>query len=148
MDAAAEIAFLKLVIEKLQRELYGRRSERKRRLFDRLELQLDEVEASATEEVLEAETRRVEGFTRHNPARKPLPAHLPRERVAMPPPTSCACCGSDKLSHRTRRAPGSTESRWNDGANDQGNTRVCAYRPGTQYYAWNRQANFTRQTIA
>ena len=141
------------MIEKLQRELYGRRSERKQRLFDRLELQLDELEASATEEELAAEkaaaeTRRVEGFTRHNPARKPLPAHLPRERVAMPPPTSCARCGSDKLSHRTGRAPGSTESRWNDGANDQCNTRVCAYRPGTQYYAWNHQPNFTRQTIA
>ena len=40
----------------------------------------------------------VEAFTRARPSRKPLPAHLPRERVVVPAPTSCACCGSDRLS--------------------------------------------------
>jgi transposase len=30
--------------------------------------------------------------------RKPFPAHLPRERVIVPGPTSCGCCGSTKLS--------------------------------------------------
>ena len=49
-DAEAEIAFLKLTIEKLRREMYGWRSERKQRLLDQLELQLDELEASATED--------------------------------------------------------------------------------------------------
>ena len=101
-DAEAEIAFLKLTIEKLQRELFGTRSERKQRLLDQLELQLDELEASATEDELAAEkaaeTTQVQGFTRRKPARKPFPAHLPRERVVVPPPTSCACCGSSKLS--------------------------------------------------
>ncbi len=84
--AAAEIAFLKLTIEKLRREIYGWRSERKQRLLDQLELQLDELEASATEDELAAEraaaeTTEVKGFTRRKPARKPFPAHLPRERV-------------------------------------------------------------------
>ena len=102
-DAEAEIAALKLTIEKLRREFFGSRSERKQRLVDQLELQLDELEASATEDELTAEkaaaeTTRVEGFTRRRPARKPFPAHLPRERVVVPPPTSCACCGSQKLS--------------------------------------------------
>ena len=102
-DAEAEIAFLRLTIEKLRRELYGWRSERKSRLLDQLELQLDELEASATEDELAAEqtaagTAEVKGFTRRKPARKPFPAHLPRERVVVPPPTSCACCGSDRLS--------------------------------------------------
>ena len=102
-DAEAEIAFLRLTIEKLRRELYGWRSERKSRLLDQLELQLDELEASATEDELAAEqtaagTTEVKGFTRRKPARKPFPAHLPRERVVVPPPTSCACCGSDRLS--------------------------------------------------
>ena len=102
-DAEAEIAFLKLTIEKLRREMYGWRSERKQRLLDQLELQLDELEASATEDELAAEqaavgTTEVKGFTRRKPARKPFPAHLPRERVVVPPPTSCACCGSDRLS--------------------------------------------------
>ena len=101
-DAEAEIAFLKLTIEKLRREMYGSRSERKQRLLDQLELQLDELEASATEDELvaekAAETTRVEGFTRRRTGRKPFPAHLPRERVVVPAPTSCACCGSAKLS--------------------------------------------------
>ena len=102
-DAEAEIAFLKLTIEKLRREMYGWRSERKQRLLDQLELQLDELEASATEDELAAEqavagTTEVKGFTRRKPARKPFPAHLPRERVVVPPLTSCACCGSDRLS--------------------------------------------------
>ncbi len=102
-DAAAEIAFLKLAIEKLRRELYGQRSERKQRLLDQLELQLDELEASATEDELAAEkaaaeTTEVTGFRRRRSGRKPFPAHLPRERVVVPAPTSCSCCGSEKLS--------------------------------------------------
>ena len=102
-DAEAEIAFLKLTIEKLRRELYGQRSERKERLLDQLELQLDELEARATEDELAAEraaagSTEVTGFTRRRPGRKPLPSHLPRERVVVPSPTSCACCGSDRLS--------------------------------------------------
>ena len=102
-DAEAEIAFLKLTIEKLRREFFGQRSERKQRLLDQLELQLDELEASATEDELAAEkaaaeTTQVQGFSRRKPARKPFPAHIPRERKVVPPPTSCGCCGSDKLS--------------------------------------------------
>ena len=102
-DAEAEIAFLKLTIEKLRRELYGCRSERKQRLLDQLELQLDDLEATATEDDLAAEqaaaqTTQVKGFTRRKPKRKPFPAHLPRERVVVPAPETCACCGSDKLS--------------------------------------------------
>ena len=102
-DVEAEIAFLKLTIEKLRREFFGQRSERKQRLLDQLELQLDELEASATEDELAAEkaaaeTTQVKGFTRRRTGRKPLPAHLPRERVVVPPPAACACCGSAKLS--------------------------------------------------
>ena len=99
----AEIALLKLTIEKLRRAFFGSRSERKQRLLDQLELQLDEREASATEDELAAEkaaaeTTQVKGFTRRRTGRKPFPAHLPRERVLAPPPTSCVCCGSAKLS--------------------------------------------------
>ena len=97
--AEAEIAFLKLTIVKLRREMYGWRSERKQRLLDQLELQLDELKASATEDELAAAgTTQVRGFARRKLARKPFPAHLPRERVVVPAPTACACCGSEKLS--------------------------------------------------
>ena len=54
-EAEAEIAILGLTIEKLRRKLYGRRSERKERLLDQLELQLDELETSATEDELAAD---------------------------------------------------------------------------------------------
>ena len=102
-DAEAQIATLKLMIEKLRRALYGQRSERKQRLLDQMELQLDELEASATEDELAAEqaaadTTQVKGFTRRRPARKPFPEHLPRERVVVPAPSACECCGSQKLS--------------------------------------------------
>lgn len=40
----------------------------------------------------------MEPFTRDRPTRRAFPDHLPRERVVVPAPTSCPCCGSDKLS--------------------------------------------------
>ena len=46
----ALIAHLKLAIEKLRRELYGSRSERKARLLDQMELELDERAAAASED--------------------------------------------------------------------------------------------------
>ena len=102
-DAEAQIASLKLMIEKLRRALYGSRSERKERLLNQLELALDELEASAAEDEKAAEkaaakTTEVKGFVRRKPSRKPFPDHLPRERVVVPGPTSCACCGSERPS--------------------------------------------------
>lgn len=99
----ALIASLKLQIEKLRRDLYGQRSERKARLLDQMEFELEELEASATEdelmaEMAAAETTEVKAFTRRKPSKKPFPAHLPRERVVIPGPTSCDGCGSTKLS--------------------------------------------------
>ena len=102
-DDQALIAHLKLQIEKLNRERYGQRSERTARLLAQLELQLEELEASATEDEFAAEqaaatTTKVAAFTRKRPSRQPFPDHLPRERVVVPAPTSCACCGSTRLS--------------------------------------------------
>jgi transposase len=98
----ALIAHLKLQIEKLNRERFGQRSERTARLIDQLELQLEELEASATEDELAAEraaakTTTVTAFTRKRPSRKPFPEHLPRERIIEPAPTACLCCGSERL---------------------------------------------------
>jgi len=100
-SAEALIAHLRLTIEKMRRELYGQRSERKARLLDQMELELEELEAAASEDDLAAEqaeasagnTTAVRAFTRKKPSRKPFPAHLPRERVIVPGPTACACCG-------------------------------------------------------
>ena len=38
-------------------------------------------------------TIEVHGFTRRKPARRPLPDHLPRERIVYPAPSACPCCG-------------------------------------------------------
>ena len=101
-DDQALIAHLKLQIEKLNRDRYGPRSERTARLLDQLELQLEELEATATEDELAAEmaavkTTTVTSFTRKRPSRKPFPEHLPRERVIEPGPTACLCCGGGRL---------------------------------------------------
>jgi transposase len=97
----ALVVHLRLTIEKLKRDLFGARNERKARLIDQMELQLEELEAAATEDEAaadkEAATAQVHAFTRRRPARKPFPAHLPRERIIVPGSTACACCGSTKL---------------------------------------------------
>jgi transposase len=99
----ALIAHLKLEIEKLRRALYGGRSERRARLLEQMELQLEELEAAATEDELAAEqaasrTESGKSFQRKRSSRKPFPEHLPRERVVIPAPACCPCCGSGKLS--------------------------------------------------
>ena len=101
-DDQALIAHQQLRIEKLTRELYGPRSERTSRLLDQIELQFEELESSATEDEIAAEmavakTTTVAAFTRKRPARKPFPEHLPRERVIVPGPTACLCCGGGRL---------------------------------------------------
>src|SRR5712672_3454551 len=93
-------AHLKLEIEKLRRELYGSRSERKARLLEQMELQLEDLETAATEDELAAETaavrtQTVQSFQRKRPSRKPFPDHLPRERIVWrlhngPATDSCA----------------------------------------------------------
>jgi transposase len=99
----ALISHYKLEIEKLRRQLYGTRSERTARLLEQMELQLEELEATATEDELAAEqaatrSSTVQSFQRKRPSRKPFPDHLPRERVVIPVPACCPCCGSDRLS--------------------------------------------------
>jgi transposase len=99
----ALVAHLKLQIEKLRRGLYGSRSERTARLLEQMELQLEDLEAAATEDELAAEkavarTETVKSFERRRPSRKPFPEHLPRERVVIAAPENCPCCGSAKLS--------------------------------------------------
>lgn len=101
-NADAVIATLKLEIEKLRRELYGTRSERKARLLEQMELQLEELEATAGEDDAAADeaaarASQVRSHDRRKPARKPFPAHLPRERVVLPAPEACDCCGSGRL---------------------------------------------------
>jgi transposase len=101
-EDSALIAQQKLRIAKLERQIYGQRSERSSRLVDQLALTFEELEASATEDELAAEkaiarTTTVRGFTRMRPERNTFPDHLPRERVVIDPPMACECCGGNRL---------------------------------------------------
>lgn len=97
----AMIKHLRLEIAKLRREQYGHSSERRARLIDQMELQLQELEAAVTEDEIAAEkatkTTSVASFERRRPARKPFPGHLPRERVVIEAPSACSCCGSERI---------------------------------------------------
>jgi transposase len=97
----ALIARLRLEIEKLKRDIHGSRSERKARLLEQMELQLEELEADASQDELAAgiaaKSSTVQAFERRRPSRKPFPEHLPRERFVIAAPQSCPCCGSAKL---------------------------------------------------
>ena len=97
--AEAMVAHLKLLIAKMKRQRFGQSAERGRVLLDQLELQLEELETSAAEDEAAAspaapEPTAVRGVNRRRPGRRPLPAHLPRERVVVPAPPCCPCCGS------------------------------------------------------
>jgi transposase len=101
-DDAATIARQNLEIDKLKRQIFGVRSERSARLLDQMELELEELEAAATEDEIAAEraaakTTNVATFTRKRPSRQPFPEHLPRERLVVPAPTICDCCGGTRL---------------------------------------------------
>jgi transposase len=102
-DRGLEIEALKLTLAKLRRDKFGASSERGAKLIDQLELQLAELEASVAQDEVAAE---IEGplaapatpsngdtRQRRKPARRPLPEHLPRERVVHPAPSACPCCG-------------------------------------------------------
>src|SRR5260370_40032540 len=77
----ALIAAQKLRIAKLERQVYGQRSERSARLIDQLALEFEELATSATEDELAAEQAvarptAVGGFTLQRPARNPFPDRL------------------------------------------------------------------------
>jgi transposase len=94
--AEAMVAHLKLMIAKMKRDRFGASAERGRKLLDQLEMQLEELETAAAENDVAGaapDNTTVRPFTRSKPVRAPLPAHLPRERVVLPSPTSCPCCG-------------------------------------------------------
>jgi transposase len=92
---------MKFTIAKLKHERFGQSSERSA-LLDQLELQLADMEEDASEAQAKAQMAvaaaaaaniEVRAFQRRKPARRPLPEHLPRERIVYPVPSACPCCG-------------------------------------------------------
>ena len=93
---------LKFTIRKLRHDRFGQSSERGA-LLDQLELQLADLEADAAQaeavaQMAAGSTRMtVPSFERRRPARRPLPEHLPRERIVYTAPSACPCCGGTTL---------------------------------------------------
>lgn len=89
-----EIEHLKLVIAKLQRMIFGTKSEKVTREIEQLELKLEELETGQAERVSAA--TKAEAPPRNKPTRRPLPAHLPREvHTHLPAEEACPDCGGE-----------------------------------------------------
>lgn len=89
-SSRAEIEHLKLVIAKLKRLQFGRRSEKLDREIEQLELRLEELQVSA----LPAAPLTSEKPTAQVPVRRALPDHLPRTRIEHAPACACPDCGA------------------------------------------------------
>jgi transposase len=91
----SEIEQLKLLIAKLRRMQFGRKSEKLDWQIEQLELKLDELEASrAGKETSSPTAKTIDASVHAKPARRPLPAHLPREeRMIWPKQEACPDCG-------------------------------------------------------
>src|SRR5262249_57153956 len=92
---------MKFTIAKLRHEKFGPSSERGA-LLEQLELALADMGEDASEAEAKAQMAaaaassakvQVQAFERRKPARRPLPEHLPRERIVYPAPSACPCCG-------------------------------------------------------
>jgi len=88
-----EIERLTLLVEKLQRMLFGARSEKVLRQIEQMELQLEELHAATAVEELQA-IASAERPAAAKPFRRPLPEHLPREvHTHTPGHDACPDCG-------------------------------------------------------
>ena len=90
---AAEIEYLKVMIAKLKKLAFGRKSEKYDAQLEQLELQLDE--RIADEAASPAGMRGETAHTRKPATRKPPPDHLLREdNILQPKHDACSQCGS------------------------------------------------------
>jgi transposase len=96
----AEVERLRLIIARLRRLQFGRKSEKIQREIEQLELQLEDLEAGnaekqeKTERTLAPAAAAVFAAATRKPARRPLPDHLPREvQVHAPGEKGCPACG-------------------------------------------------------
>jgi len=86
----AEIEHLKLLIAKLKRMQFGRSSERLDRQIEQFELRLEELQSTQVQQPPVDKPKEEE---KTQPVRRPLPEHLPRERVVHEPACTCPDCG-------------------------------------------------------
>jgi transposase len=94
----SEIEHLKLLLAKLRRMQFGRKSEKLERQIEQLELKLEELEsakaAPGSEFLSHFSTQASRLTASAKPARQPLPEHLPREvKTYAPTQETCECGG-------------------------------------------------------
>jgi transposase len=82
VSRTVEIEQLKLLIAKLRRMQFGRKSEKLDRQIEQLELKLEDLQADEGASATRA--HRNARPPRKPSIRKPLPAHLPRQERAYP----------------------------------------------------------------
>jgi transposase len=91
-----EIEHLKLLLVKLHRMQFGRKSEKLQRQIEQLELRLEELESNRSQKASPSEPSLVLtalSATTAKPARHALPDHLPRQtRTHVPKETVCPQC--------------------------------------------------------
>jgi len=91
----SEIEQLKLLIAKLRRMQFGRSSEKLDRQIEQLELRLEALQQNDAERVA-ATPGKIANVEAGRSARRPLPAHLPREvRTHLPKLKTCPDCGGE-----------------------------------------------------
>jgi transposase len=92
----AEIEHLKLLIVRLRRIQFGRKSEKLDRQIEQLELRLDELETARAEKTMSSPTpaSAAPAVNATKPPRRALPEHLPREvKKYSPKQSACPDCG-------------------------------------------------------
>ena len=99
---AAEIERLRLLIARLQRLQFGRKSEKLERQIEQLQLQLEDLEEGAAKKRQQATSTlpppaaAIFASVTDKPARRALPDHLPRQtETHQPEQDSCPGCGGE-----------------------------------------------------
>lgn len=98
----AELERLQLIIARLRRLQFGRKSEKIQREIEQLELQLEDLEEGAAEKkqragnTLPLAAVAIFASVTEKPARRALPEHLPRQtEIHQPEQESCPGCGGE-----------------------------------------------------
>jgi transposase len=87
---ATEVEHLNLIIARLKRMQFGRRSEKLDHEVEQLELRREELQIAQTNSA----SSKPDTDEKAIPVRRPLPEHLPRENVVHQPDCQCPDCGT------------------------------------------------------
>ena len=94
-ERGSEIARLKAQLAKLRRMQFGRSSEKLDTAIAQLELALADLEEQAAATPANVASAEPDHAALLKPARRPLPAQLPRQVVMHPTPRACPRCGGE-----------------------------------------------------